>query len=447
MSTTTEPLELITDLVGKAQTAGADSADAIHAEGISLSSSQRLGKPEHLERSESVDIGLRVFTGTRQAIVSSSDVSAAALDELVERAMAMVRSVPEDPYCGIAPEELLASTFPDLDDCDPSEPSSESLQEQAAEAEDAARGVEGVTNSEGAEAGWSRNTVILAATNGFARSRSATTHSLSVSVLAGEGTAMERDYDYALAVHGDDLPSPNEIGRSAGERAVRRLNPRTSSTDQVPVIYDPRVSNSILGHLSSAVNGASVARGTTFLKDKLGETVFSKGVNVVDDPLRKRGLRSKAFDGEGVQTRRRHTIEDGVLAAWTLDLRSARQLGLTTTGNASRGTSSPPAPRVTNYYMEPGSVSRDDLIGDVKTGLYVTELIGMGVNGVTGDYSRGASGFWIENGEIAFPVSEVTVAGNLLDMFASLTPADDLEFKYGTNAPTLRIDGMTVAGK
>lgn len=258
---------------------------------------------------------------------------------------------------------------------------------------------------------------------------------------------MERDYDYATTVYGDDLPDAAAIGRSAGEKAVRRLNPQKVSTQQVPVVFDPRVSNSILGHLSGAINGASVARGTTFLKDAMDSQIFADGITVTDDPHRRRGLRSKPFDGEGVATRRMNVIEDGRLTTWFLDCRSARQLGLTTTGHASRGTSSPPSPSPSNLYMAPGTVSPDDLMAAVGTGLYVTELIGMGVNGVTGDYSRGCSGFWIEDGKLAFPVSELTIAGNLKDMFKAITPADDLEFKYGTNAPTLRIDGMTVAGK
>ncbi len=258
---------------------------------------------------------------------------------------------------------------------------------------------------------------------------------------------MERDYDYAVCVHGEDLPDAAELGRSAGEKTVRRLNPKKAETSQVPVIYDPRVSSSLMRHFGSAINGVSVARGTTFLKDKMGERVFGEGIVVVDDPLRQRGLGSKPFDAEGVATQRRNFIEDGVLQSWILDLRSSRQLGLETTGNASRGTSSAPSPSATNFYLAAGQISRDDLIRDVDNGFYVTELIGMGVNGVTGDYSRGAGGFWIENGEITFPVGEMTIAGNLADIFMNMTPADDLEFKFATNAPTVRVDGLTVAGK
>ena len=380
-------------------------------------------------------------------MVSSSDLSRPALDELAARAAAMAGAVPEDPFCGLADAGLLAAEVSELDLCDTAEPPPETLTDWAARAEDAALGVAGVTNSEGAEAGWQRVSVALAASNGFASTYAATRYSISVSVLAGEGTAMERDYDYASAVHAEDLRRPEEIGRVAGEKAVARLGPRKVATAQVPVVYDPRSAGGIVRHLAGAINGTAVARGTTFLKDKLGQEIFSPSVTIVDDALRRRGLRSKPFDGEGVATRRHAVVEDGVLKTWILDLRSARQLKMETTGHASRGTSSPPSPAATNLYLEPGAVDPKTLMADIEAGFYVTELIGFGVNGITGDYSRGASGFWIENGERAFPVSEVTVAGNLVDMFRSLTAADDLEFRYGTDAPTLRIDGMTVAGQ
>ena len=440
-------LELIRELVAKAVNAGAEAADAVVVEGASLSLSRRLGKPESLERSESSDLGLRVFAGKRQAVTSSSDLSAAALDELIDRVIAMARAVPEDPFCGLAEPDQLAAEAPDLDIRSPDEPAPEALADWSSRAEDAALGVTGVTNSEGAGASWSRAAIAMAASNGFARTYSGTHFSLSVSVLAGEGTVMERDYDYSSAVYAEDLRAPEDIGRSAGEKAVRRLNPRKVETAQVPVVYDPRVARTILGHLAGAINGASVTRGTTFLKDKLGERIFPEQVNVVDDALRRRGLRSKPFDGEGVATRRHQVIDDGVLTTWILDLRSARQLGMETTGHASRGTSAPPSPAATNLYLAPGTLSSEDLMADIKAGFYVTELIGFGVNGITGDYSRGASGFWIEDGAPDFPISGVTIAGNLIEMFANLTPADDLEFRYGTDAPTLRIDGMTVAGQ
>jgi PmbA protein len=440
-------LDRLADLMAQAKRGGADGADVVYVHGASLSVSQRLGKPEHLERAEGADLGLRVLIGKRQAIVSSSDVSDAALDELLERALAMAKVVPEDEFCGLAPEALLAGETPDLDECDETAPDAETLGALAARAEAAAMAVDGVSNSEGADAGWSRSFVALAASNGFARKRVRTGFSLSAAVLAGEGTAMERDYDWGTAVHFEDLPDPDEIGRRAGEQAVRRLNPRKVDSSQVPVVYDPRVSQSLPAHLAGAINGAAVARGTTFLKDKMDQQVMAKGLTIVDDPLRRRGQRSKGFDGEGIATQRRNLVEDGVLQTWVLDLRSARQLGLQTTGNASRGTSSPPSPSTTNLHLEAGTLSPDELIADIKQGFYVTEMMGRGISMVTGDYSRGATGFWIENGKITDPVSEVTIAGNLKEMFMNMTPADDLVFRFGTNAPTVRVDGMTIAGK
>jgi PmbA protein len=313
-------------------------------------------------------------------------------------------------------------------------------------AEEAARAVKGVTNSQGAEAGWGRSEFAMLASNGFYGGY-ATTHSgLSVSVVAGEGTAMETDYDYSSAVYFSDLTDPVQLGRNAGERAVRRLNPRKVQTEKVPIVFDPRVSSSMVGHLLGAINGASIARGTSFLKEKMGEQVFAAGIDIVEDPHRPRGLRSMPFDGEGLATRRQPLIENGVLKTWILDCRSARQLGLKSTANAQRGASSPPSPGVSNVHMAKGKIGRDALLKDVQRGFYVMEMMGSAVNGVTGDYSRGAAGYWIENGVLTYPISEVTIAGNLNDMFKAITPADDLEFRYGVNAPTLRIDGMTLAG-
>jgi PmbA protein len=437
---------LLDALIAQARKAGAEAADAILIHGTSLSHSQRLGKVERLERAENRDLGLRVLIGHKQAIVSTTDFSADAVAELVERAVAMARVVPDDPYCGLAAPDLLTHEVPDLDSFDPSEPTPETLIERARLCEEAARAVTGVTNSEGAEASWSATRVSLAASNGFSGGYSISGHSLGAAVLAGEGLAMERDYQFSSKVYGADLDDPATVGREAGERAVKRLNPRKPKTGRVPIVYAPRVANGLLRHLAGAINGAAIARGTSFLKDKLGEPVFAEGLNVIDDPHRRRGLRSRPFDAEGLATGRRKLIEDGRLTTWLLDLASARQLGLAPTGHASRGVSGPPSPTTSNLYLEPGSLTPEELIADIKQGFYVTELIGMGVNGITGDYSRGAAGFWIENGEIVYPVSEATVAGNLKDMFKALTPANDLNFKYGTDAPTVRIDGMTVAG-
>lgn len=439
-------LDLLDDLLGRAKRAGADDADAVYFESASLSVAQRLGQSEKLERSESRDLGLRVLIGKQQAMVSSTDLGSKALDELVERAVAMARAAPEDPHCGIARPEQITSDGPELDICDPDEPSTESLIEVASQAEDAARGVSGVTNSEGAEAGWSRSSIALAATNGFARGYSVSSHSLAASMLAGEGTTMERDYDFSTAVHRDDLRSAEEIGRGAGARAVSRLGSRKMETAQVPIVYDPRVSGGLVRHLAEAINGVAIARETSFLKDSMDQRVFAPGIAIIDDPHRLRGLRSKPFDAEGIANARRTLIEDGVLKSWILDLASSRKLGVETTGNAARGTTSPPSPGSTNLYMEPGDTSPAELMADIDSGFYVTELIGMGINQITGDYSRGATGFWIENGGIAYPVSELTVAGNLKEMFANLTPANDLEFRRGTDAPTIRVEGMTVAG-
>ena len=442
----TDRISLLESLIAKAKRLGAEAADAVVFGSVSASVSYRLGKLEEVERSESSDLGLRVFIGRRQAAVASTDLSQRALDALAERAVAMARETPEDPYCGLAPREVLAKTWPALDLEDTHEPAAERLVELAKNCESAAREVKGITNSEGASAGWGRGAVALVTSEGFAGAYASTNVSVSVSVLAGEGTHMERDYDFSSAHHLADLGDPQAVGRSAAERTLKRLNPRKVRSQAVPVIFDPRVSNSLIGHLAGAINGVSIARGTSFLKDKMGQRIFPAGTRVVDDPHIVRGVRSKPFDGEGVANRAMNLIEDGVLKTWLLDSASARQLGLTTTGHAARGTGGPPSPSVSNLYLVPGKVTPEELIADIAEGFYVTELIGMGVNGVTGDYSRGAAGFWIENGKITYPVSEVTIAGNLNAMFAEIRAANNLVFKYGTNAPTLRIEGMTVAG-
>ncbi|PCJ59099.1 MAG: modulator protein [Rhodospirillaceae bacterium] len=433
-------------LLKKVRSLGASAADAVLVEQESLSVPYRLGRSEGLERAEVMDLGLRVFFGHRQAIVSTTDCSKASLETLAERAVAMAKVVPEDPHCGLAEPEELAGSPPDLDLCDPDVPDVEQLMARARQTEEAARAVSGITNSEGAEAGWQRSDVTLLGTNGFSGAYTVTRHGLGVSVLAGSGTEMERDYGSSIAHHGQDLEAPEAVGRQAGERAVARLHPRKVPSAAVPVVFEARVAGGLLGHFASAINGAAIARGTSFLKDCLGKRIFPKNMRIVDDPHRPRGLASRPFDGEGVGNSRRDLVENGVLKSWLLDLRSARQLGLRSTGHAGRGISSPPSPGVTNFYLAPGDVSREALLKAIDNGFYVTELIGMGVNGLTGDYSRGAAGFWIEKGEIAYPVSEITIAGNLRDMFCNLTAADDLEFRYGVNAPTLRVDGMMVAG-
>lgn len=448
MTASDNAIDLLADLIRRARRAGADAADAILVGSAAISHARRLGKLEKLERAESRDLGLRVLIGRRQAIVATTDTGAKALEELVERAVAMARVVPEDPFCGLAdPEQVFKGTPAELDLNDPGEPATERLIELARAAEDAAMAVKGVTNSEGAEAGWSRSSVAMAASNGFAGAYAVSRHSLSVSVLAGEGTGMERDYDFSSVVHGADLDDAAKLGKAAGERAVRRLNPRKVKTASLPIVYDRRVAGGLIGHLAGAIAGPSIARGTSFLKDMLGKRVFAEGVTITDDPHRRRGLRSKPFDGEGIANARRAIVEGGVLTTWLLDLRSARQLKMTSTGHASRGIGGPPSPSPTNFYLEPGTDTPAALMADIKEGLLVTELMGSGVNGVTGDYSRGATGFWIENGRPSYPVSEVTIAGNLKQMYPRLTPANDLEFRYGTDAPTVRVEGMTIAGK
>ena len=442
-----DALDLLDDLVKRARRYGADAADAVLINGVSMSMAQRLGQREKLERSEGSDLGLRVLVGNRQAIASSNDFGNRSLDELASRALAMAEAVPEDPYCGLpSDEEIFLGPLIDPETCDDLEPTTARLTARAKLCEEAALAVEGVTNSEGAEAGWSLTDVALLASNGFAGRYAVSRHSVGVAVIAGEDTGMERDYDYSTSVYLEDLKDPRDVGQSAGERTVRRLNARKVGTSKVPVVFDPRVANSLVGHLASAVNGAAIARGTSFLKDSMGEQIFAKGVSIIDDPRRPRGLRSKPFDAEGIACAPMDLIKDGILKTWVLDMRSARQLGLKTTGRAARGTSAPPSPATTNLYMAAGDMTPEALIADIKSGLYLTEMIGFGVNMVSGDYSRGAAGFWIENGEIAWPVSEITIAGSLKDMFLNLVPADNLEFRYGTDAPTIRVDGMTVAG-
>ncbi len=439
-------LDHLHDLLGRARAAGADAADAVLVARTSLSVERRLGQTETLERSESRDIGLRVFCGEKSAIVSASSVDPSRFAAFAERAIAMARVVPDDPLAGLA--ELMA---PPEDSCaldlvDPVEPDVSLLISRAEAAEAAALAVPGITNSEGGSAGFSRSDVWIATSAGFAGAFARTHHSISASVVAGEGTGMQRDYDYHGTMHFADLDDPAKIGHSAGERAVARLNPTRPRTARLPVVFDPRVSGSLVSHFSGAINGASIARGTSFLKDKLGQRIFAPGIVIHDDPRRVRGGRSGTFDGEGVPTRARRLVDDGVLTTWLLDSRSAKQLGMASTGHASRGTGGPPSPSATNLYLAAGHVSPAELMADIAEGLYVTEMIGTSVNGITGDYSRGAAGFMIRGGALAEPVAEITIAGNLLDMFMHLVPANDLVFRRGTDAPTVRVDGMTLAG-
>lgn len=436
-------LDRLDALLAAARAAGAEAADALLATGASLSVQRRLGQVEHLERSEGLDLGLRVFVGRRQAIVSATDADPRGFQALAERAVAMARAVPEDEFGGLG--EHHPYTPVELELNDPAEPDADALLARAALAEEAALSHPGIPSVE-AEAGFSRSEIALATSHGFRGEYARSGHSISVTAVAGQGTGMERDYDYSSAVHLADLEEAAGLGHAAASRALRRLNPARPTTAKRSVVYDPRVAASLLGHLVGALNGASVARGTSFLRDRMGQRVLAPGLAVRDDPRRRRGLRSRPFDGEGMPTAPLALVQDGVLASWVLDARSARQLGLRSTGHASRGVSGPPSPATTNLWLEGGQGTPQALMADIAEGIYVTELIGMGVNGVTGDYSRGAAGFMIRGGEIAEPVSGITIAGNLKDMLLRLRAAGDLTFRRGMDAPTLRIDDLTVAG-
>ncbi len=438
-----DAIDRLQTLLAHARREGADAADAGYSAEASASVSVRLGALEDVGRSESAGIGLRVFLGQRSASVSSSDFSAAALRTLAERAVAMAREALEDPWAGLAPEDrLFKGTLPDLGLDDGEEPSADSLRARALEAEDAARAVAGVTNSEGGSAGADRSVSALATTGGFAGGYSATYHGVSASVIAGEGPTMQRDYAYHSVRRLADLEHAGAIGKRAADRAVARVGPIKLASGPLPILFDPRVASSLIGHLLGAISGPSIARATSFLLHKRGERVFAPGMRIVEDPHRRGGLRSRAVDGEGLPTNARDIIDDGVLTGWLMDSASARQLGLAPTGHAGRGGGVSPG----NVYMAAGTASRADLLAAHPRALLVTELIGMGVNSVTGDYSKGAAGFLVENGVIGAPVAEVTIAGNLIQMFAHMVAADDLEFRRGIDAPTLLVDGMTVAG-
>jgi len=447
MLTTEQARKRAADLVALARKAGADAADAIYVADAATGVQVRLGALEDVQRSEGEEIGLRVFVGKQSASASSSDLSADALAKLAERAVAMAGQAPEDEFAGLAPEELLMRSAPaDFDIDDGGDVSPQALRDRAMAAEEAARAVAGVTNSEGGSASAGRALVALATSGGFSGSYSGSSHGVSASVLAGEGSGMQRDYAYHSARHLSDLDDATAIGTKAGERAVARLNPVRLKSGPTVVVFDPRVAASMIGHFVGAITGAAIARRTSFLLDALETEVFAPGITIIDDPHRIRGLRSKPFDGEGLPTSRRALIDKGVLTTWLLDSASARQLGLAPTGHASRGVGGPPGAGTTNLHMEAGTHTPAELMADIVEGIYVTDLIGQGVNGLTGDYSRGASGFVIRNGVLAEPVAEVTIAGNLKDMFRHVTPANDLVFRYGSNAPTLRVEGMTLAG-
>jgi PmbA protein len=433
-------------LVERGIAAGASAADALYAADRSSGVQVRLGKVESVSRSEGEEVGLRLFVGQRSATVASSDLSDEALGLLIERCLAMAKEAPEDRYAGLAPADLLQKgELPFIDAFEADEPDPADLRARALETERAALAVAGVTNSSGASISASASSVALATSGGFAGAYRTSGHGCTAIAVAGEGGSMQRDYAGHSARHLEDLESAAQIGRKAGERAVARLNPQRPKPGKYPVIFDPRVSGTLLGHFSGAITGSSIARRTSFLQDKLGQAVFAPGVTIIDDPLRHRGLRSHPFDAEGLRVARRALVSNGVLESWIADSAAARQLGIEPTGNAVRGAGGAPGAAPSNLYIEPGPRSREELLAAVPEAVLIVELIGHGVNGVTGDYSRGAAGFMVRGGEIAEPVAEITIAGNLVDMFATLEPASDLEFRRGIDAPTLLVPEMTVA--
>jgi len=432
-------------LVERGIAAGATAADALYAGNRSSAVQVRLGELEDVSRSEGEEIGLRLFVGQQSATVASSDLSAEALGLLVERCLAMAKEAPEDPYAGLAPADLLMRSEPPfLDADDGHEPDPTELRARALEAENAALAVEGVTNSSGAGASASATTIALATSGRFSGAYGTSGHGCSAVMIAGDGATMQRDYASRSTRHLADLEPAAEIGRRAGMRAVARLNPGRPKPGKYPVLFDPRVSSGLLGHFAGAISGAAVARKTSFLLDRLGQQVFAPGVSIVDDPLRRRGLRSRPFDGEGVRVARQELVSGGILNQWIAESASARQLGIDPTGHAARGVGGAPSAGPSNLYLEAGARSREELLAVFPEALLVIELIGQGVNAVTGDYSRGAVGFMVRGGEIAEPVSEITIASNLTDMFATLEPASDLEFRRGIDAPTILIPEMTV---
>ncbi|MCA1652736.1 MAG: TldD/PmbA family protein [Sphingomicrobium sp.] len=433
-------------LVDRARSAGADAADAVYIGDRSQSVQVRMGALEGVSSSESEEIGLRVFVGRRSASVASSALAPQALDALVERVLAMAREAPEDPFAGLAAAELLLRGEPaELDLHDPTEVDPAELKAWALEAESAALSVARVSNSSGCGASASQSVMALATSDGFAAARRGSGHSVSASVVAGEAGGLERDYDWDSSRFLADLKDAAEIGRRAGERAAARLDPVKLAPGRMAVLFDPRVATSLLGHFAGAITGSSIARKASFLQDKLGARIFSRGITIRDDPFRPRGLRSRAFDGEGLPTSPRDLIADGALTSWLADSAAARQLGIVPTGHAVRGASGAPGAGPSNLYLTGGARSREQLMAACPRAVLITELIGMGVNGITGDYSRGAAGFLVEHGEIVGPIAEITIAANLLDMFATIEPASDLELRHGIDSPTVLIPEMTVA--
>ncbi|HEY3798692.1 MAG TPA: TldD/PmbA family protein [Caulobacteraceae bacterium] len=440
--------ELLHEVVAKARAAGADAAEAVFAERQSLGVTVRQGALEEVEREESRDLGVRVFVGRRQATVSGSDISADGRAKLIERAVAMARLAPEDPYASLAAEDRLArGPLPDLDVYDATEPDPESLEALAQEAEDAVRATEGVTKSDSSSAGWSTGAWRLVTSTGFSGMHRASAFSVGASAIAGEGSGMESAGEGRRTRWREDLPSAASIGAEAGRRAVSQLSPRKIASTTAPVIFENRIAGMVLGPLLGAISGPAVARGVSFLKDKLGQQIFASDITITDEPHRKRGLASQPFDDEGVANKDANIIDAGVLTTWMLNTASAKQLGLETTGHASRGLAGPPGVSASNLTLQPGTRDRAALMRDAGAGLLVTGMFGPSLNPNTGDWSVGCFGLWFENGEIAYPVSEITVAGNLLEAWARVQPGSDLEFRGSANSPSLLIDALAIAGK
>lgn len=442
-----EAQSILSAVLDRAKRAGADAADVVLYNAVSSGVSVRLGNLEDVERSEGLDLGVRLMVGQRQASVSTTDITRQSLGALIERCAAMAKAAPEDPFVGLAPKERLAAPpFPDLDLGDYAEPTTQVLKDRALACEQAAMAIKGVVNSSGAGASYGEGKKWFATSHGFFGESGGSSHSVSVSVIAQDENGMETDYDYDSKSHIADCRTPEIIGKRAGERTVERLSPRRVKSQTAPIIFDRRLSNSLLGHLSGAANGAAIARGVSFLKNKRGDRIFPAGMFVVDDPFIRRGAGSRPFDGEGVKADAFNIIEDGVLTQWFLNSAQARQLKLESNGRATRGPSGGPGSGPTNLFLRAGSRTQAALIKDAGTGLLITDMFGPQVNSNTGDYSVGCSGFWFENGERRYPVSEITIAGNLLEMYKSLVAADDLEFRGSTNAPSLFVGAMTIAG-
>ena len=437
-------------LIDTALSNGATAADCVLSRSRGLSLTRRLGKDETIERYEDFDTGLRVFVGNKIASVSTNDNSEAAIRDVAKRAVDMAKIAPQDDFSLIASQETL-NDFPihnsiSVDSYDEVEPSIDIIRDRAKEVEDSALSVKGITNSDGADASWGEGETLLMTSNGFFGSSKKSNHSVSVVVIAEKNGKMERDYDYSSKVFGKDLRNSNHIGIEAAKKTLARIGATKPLTGKYPVIFDPRVSRSIAGHFASAINGSAIARKTSFLKDMLNKQIANPAINIIDNPFLKRGLGSRLFDAEGLGSKKYTLIKDGVLEQWLLDLSSAKQLNLKPSGNAKRGISGPPSPGTSNFMISPGDVTPDNLIKNVSEGFFVTDMIGSSVSMITGDYSRGASGFWIKNGELSIPITEATIAGNLKEMFMTLQPANDIDHSHSINSPTLLIEGMTIAG-